>query len=94
MRGAEKPLIVTRDYVHVQDQPFVVQMKADVKQGLMSGVKYSNFTFTFDKSDYSFGETIKMKVDCNNMDNSIDVQELKFKIYLCSQQFNRNLFSA
>jgi hypothetical protein len=61
-------------------------MKADVRQGLMSGVKYSNFTFTFNKADYSFGETIKMKLECNNMDSSIGVKELKFKIYLCSQQ--------
>jgi len=72
MRGAEKPLIVIRNDARVPDQPFVVNMKADIKHGLFSQ-KQSSFTFTFNKKDYAFGENIKMQIDCDNSASSIGV---------------------
>jgi len=96
MLGAEKPLVVIRNYARVDEQPVVVKMAADVKHGLFGmgllGMKQTSFTFTFHKADYAFGETIMMQVDCDNSASSIDVWSLKFKLYLCSRQrFDRGV---
>jgi len=85
MLGAEYQLIIISGYMPTPEKLISMQMNADVKHGLLS-VRYTGFKFTLDKDNYSFGETIKLRVDCDNSDCSIAVKEIKFKLYLCSLQ--------
>lgn len=82
MLGDEQLLVVMQNFINVPDKPITIEMTTNVRHGI-SGMKTSHFKFNLNKSDYYFGEIIKMQVDCDNTESQIGVKSIKFKLYLC-----------
>jgi hypothetical protein len=68
MLGDEKIVIVAEDQAALPEEGlFSVTLSKNVREGLGKDKKKpSSFEIVLDKQTFAFGETVKLKVDCNN----------------------------
>jgi hypothetical protein len=64
-----------------------IHLDKNVREGLKKEqVKPSSFDIALSRDTYAFGETINLRVECNNEQSSVDLKTIKFKLYLCFSQ--------